>query len=163
MPPRPSPPRLPALAAPPVSSSPADPAAVADRLHSAAIHLLRQLRKQDEAMGLTPSRASALSVIAFAGPVTLGRLAQAEQVSAPTITRLVTGLERDGLIARETDTHDRRVVWLRATPKGVRRITEGRRRRVAALAADLARLDADTVRLLGQAAEIIAALGQSRT
>ena len=77
---------------------------VADRLHSAAIHLLRRLRREDEAMGLTAARASALSVLVFGGrPVTLGALAQAEQVSAPTITRLIVGMERDGLVRREPD------------------------------------------------------------
>ena len=77
---------------------------VADRLHSAAIRLLRRLRREDEAMGLTAARASALSVLVFGGrPITLGALAQAEQVSAPTITRLIVGMERDGLVRREAD------------------------------------------------------------
>ena len=112
---------------------------VADRLHSAAIHLLRRLRREDEAMGLTAARASALSVLVFGGrPVTLGALAQAEQVSAPTITRLIVGMERDGLVRREADAADGRVVWLHATAKGARLLHAGRRRRVAALEADLA-------------------------
>lgn len=114
---------------------------VADRLHSAAIHLLRRLRREDEAMGLTAARASALSVLVFGRrPVTLGALAQAEQVSAPTITRLIVGMERDGLVRREPDQRDGRVVWLHATAKGARLLHAGRRRRVAALEADLARL-----------------------
>src|SRR5438045_648156 len=91
---------------------------VADRLHSAAIHLLRRLRRQDEAMGLTPARASALSIMVFGGPVTIGSLATAEQVSPPTATRLIVGMERDGLVRREADPGDGRVVWLHATPKG---------------------------------------------
>src|SRR5688572_19189778 len=97
-----------------------DPTAVADRLHSAAIHLLRRLRKQDDAMGLSAARASALSVVVFGGPVTIGQLARAEQVSAPTMTRLLVGMERDGLLKRERDRDDGRVVWIRATPKGAR-------------------------------------------
>lgn len=114
---------------------------VADRLHSAAIHLLRRLRREDEAMGLTAARASALSVLVFGGrPVTLGALAQAEQVSAPTVTRLIVGMERDGLVRREPDQHDGRVAWLHATTKGARLLHAGRRRRVAALEADLGTL-----------------------
>ena len=93
---------------------------VAERLHAAAIHLLRRLRRQDDAMGLTPARASALSIMVFGGRVTIGQLAQAEQVSAPTMTRLVVGLERDGLVRRDDDPHDGRVVWLQATAKGTR-------------------------------------------
>jgi DNA-binding MarR family transcriptional regulator len=114
---------------------------VADRLHSAAIHLLRRLRREDEAMGLTAARASALSVLVFGGrSVTLGALALAEQVSAPTVTRLIVGMERDGLVRREADPRDGRVVWLHPTAKGARLLHAGRRRRVAALEADLASL-----------------------
>jgi len=114
---------------------------IADRLHSAAVKLLRRLRREDEAMGLTAARASALSVLVFGGrPITLGALAQAEQVSAPTVTRLIVGMERDGLVRREPDPKDGRVVWLHATPKGAKLLHAGRRRRVAALEADLAGL-----------------------
>ena len=114
---------------------------VADRLHSAAIHLLRRLRREDVAMGLTAARASALSLLVFGGrAVTLGALAEAEQVSAPTVTRLIVGMERDGLVRREPDAVDRRVVWLHPTPKGARLLHAGRQRRVAALEADLVAL-----------------------
>lgn len=130
-----------------------DPSAVADRLHSAAIHLLRRLRKEDEAIGLTAARTSALSVVVFGGPVTIGQLATAEQVSAPTMTRLLVGMERDGLLKRERDAEDGRVVWIRATAKGTRILQEGRRRRVEALAGELADLSASELTLLLKAAE----------
>jgi DNA-binding MarR family transcriptional regulator len=114
---------------------------VADRLHSAAIQLLRRLRREDQAMGLTAARASALSVLVFGGrPLTLGALAQAEQVSAPTITRLIVGMERDGLVRRDADPNDGRVVWLQPTTKGARLLHAGRKRRVAVLEAELATL-----------------------
>lgn len=128
---------------------------VADRLHSAAIHLLRRLRREDVAMSLTPARASALSIMVFGGPVTIGQLAGAEQVSAPTTTRLVAGMERDGLVRREDDPNDGRVVWLHATAKGARLLHEGKRRRVAVLAADLAALDAADRATLAAAADIL--------
>src|SRR5258706_3489009 len=114
---------------------------VADRLHSAAVQLLRRLRREDVAMGLTAARASALSVLVFGGKrLTLGALAQAEQVSAPTITRLIVGMERDGLVRRTAYASDGRVVWLQATAKGARLLHAGRTRRVAALEAELATL-----------------------
>jgi DNA-binding MarR family transcriptional regulator len=128
---------------------------VADRLHSAAIHLLRRLRRHDEAMGLTPARASALSIMVFGGPVTLGNLARAEQVSAPTITRLIVGMERDGLVRRVADDRDGRLVWLHPTAKGTRLLHEGRARRVAALAADVDRLSAADRATLTAAADIL--------
>src|SRR5512146_930343 len=93
-------------------------AALADRLHSAAIHLLRRLRREDDASGLPAPQLAALSVIVFGGPVTLGQLAAAEQVRPPTITKLVATLEADGLVAREPDAADRRIVRVRATPRG---------------------------------------------
>lgn len=110
---------------------------VADRLHSAAIRLLRRLRREDARSGLTAPRLSVLSVLVFGGRMTLGRLAEAEQVRAPTMTRLVTALETEGLVARERDPGDRRQVWVRATPAGRAVLARGRARRVAALAASL--------------------------
>src|SRR5689334_3035429 len=88
---------------------------VADRIHSAAINVLRRVRRNDEESGWSPARLSALSVVVFAGPVTMTRLAAAEQVAAPTMTRLLAGLERDGLVERERDADDRRVVWFHPT------------------------------------------------
>ncbi|MGH9788577.1 MAG: MarR family winged helix-turn-helix transcriptional regulator [Candidatus Acidiferrales bacterium] len=129
--------------------------AVADRLHSAAIHLLRRLRRRDLETGVGPAQLSALSVVVFAGPKTLGELARAEQVRPPTMTRIVAGLQRAGLVRRERDAADRRVVRVRATPKGVRVMQAGRRRRIQTLAAQFRRLDARTVTTLGRAASII--------
>jgi DNA-binding MarR family transcriptional regulator len=115
---------------------------LADRLHTAAIHLLRRLRREDDASGLPAPQLSALSVIVFGGPVTLGALAAAEQVRPPTITKLVAALEADGLVERETDDTDRRIVRVRATARGTKLLQEGRRRRVAALTTSLAALSA---------------------
>ena len=128
---------------------------VADRLHSAAIHLLRSLRRQDDASGLSAARLSALSVVVFGGPVTITQLASAEQVSVPTVTRMLAGLERDGLLKRERDASDRRVTWIRPTPKGSRILVEGRRRRIAALASELAELDRGVLEALDRAIAII--------
>ncbi len=108
-------------------------AELADQLHSAAIHLLRQLRKEDDASGLSAPRLSALSVVVFGGPLTLGQLARAEQVKPPTMTKLVTGLEKEGLVRREIDPRDKRLVRIVATGKGERILREGRARRVKSL------------------------------
>jgi DNA-binding MarR family transcriptional regulator len=114
--------------------------ALADRLHSAAIHLLRRLRREDDASGLPAPQLSALSVIVFGGPITLGALADAEQVRPPTITRLVEKLESAGLVERASDPADKRVSRVAATAKGVKLLHDGRRRRVASLTASLASL-----------------------
>lgn len=109
--------------------------ALADQLHSAAIHLLRQLRKEDDASALSAPRLSALSVVVFGGPLTLGQLAAAEQVKPPTMTRIVTGLEKEGLVKRIDDPRDRRLTRIQATIKGQKVLTAGRARRVEKLAA----------------------------
>ncbi|HEX9729358.1 MAG TPA: MarR family transcriptional regulator [Gemmatimonadales bacterium] len=129
--------------------------ATADRLHSAAIHLLRRLRQEDAAGGLTAPRLSALSVVVFAGPVTLGELATAEQVTPPTITRIARDLEREGLVDRLPDPADGRVQRLRATSKGRRLLQEGRNRRVARLARDLRLLGRADRALVARAADVI--------
>jgi DNA-binding MarR family transcriptional regulator len=128
---------------------------IADRLHSAAIHLLRRVRRVDLAMGLTPARLSALSVLVFGGPKTLGELAAAEQVTAPTMTRLVAGLEREQLLRREPDPHDRRIVRVTATPRAARLMRRGRQARVRDLASSLETLPADDLAIVGRATEIL--------
>jgi DNA-binding MarR family transcriptional regulator len=113
---------------------------VATRLHSASIHLLRRLRTQDDAMGLSGPAASALSVVVFGGPITIGALAAAEHVKPPTITRLVQQLEADGLVQREADSADGRIQRVRATKEGREVLEAGRARRVAVLTAALERV-----------------------
>ena len=134
---------------------------LADKLHSAALHLLRSLRKVDAASGITAPRLSVLSVIVFAGPRTLGELAQAEQVKPPTMTRLVAALEADGLVKREVDREDRRITRIHATKKGEKVMFEGRERRVSNLAARLEKLSARERRELEHAAKVISGLATS--
>src|SRR5688572_12743738 len=130
-------------------------AALADRLHSAAIHLLRRVRRADDASGLSAARLSALSVVVFAGPIRISALAKAEQVRTPTMTPIAAALARDGLVTREADTSDARAALLRATPKGARLMAEGRACRVALLAAELNRLSATDRAALERAVAIL--------
>ena len=105
----------------------------ADKLHSAAIHLLRRLRLRDRESGIGPAQLSALSVLVFGGPRSPGELAEAEQVKRPTMTRIAAGLVRAGL-AKRRRTEDGRSVRLDATEKGTRILWEARKRRVESLA-----------------------------
>jgi DNA-binding MarR family transcriptional regulator len=127
----------------------------ADRLHSAAIHLLRRLRREDAESGLSAPRLSALSVIVFGGPLTLGELAKAEQVRPPTMTRLVSALEADGLVTREPDATDGRLTRIRATPNGRTLLLRGRARRVAALTAEVRALSAEDRDAVARAVSIL--------
>lgn len=128
---------------------------VADRVHAAAIHLLRRLRVEDKAIGLSGPRASALSVIVFRGPIAMGALADAEQVRPPTITRLVAGLERAGLVRRFNDRNDGRVQLVEATAAGRRLLEKGRARRVERLMTGIAQLTVEEQQLLGRAAALL--------
>ncbi len=128
---------------------------LADRLHSAAIHVLRRVAREDTASGLGGPALSALSVVVFGGPLSLGKLAEAEQVTPPTMTRTVQGLEAEELVRREKDEWDGRIVNIHATQKGVEVLQAARARRVAALASSLAGLGERDVRTLERAASLL--------
>jgi DNA-binding MarR family transcriptional regulator len=113
---------------------------LSDRLHSTAIHLLRQVKVQDAATGLAPARLSALSVLVFGGTMSLNELAKAEQVRPPTMSRIVDALESESLVRRTVNQQDRRAVVLEATEKGTAILWQGRKRRVKFLAKHLSRL-----------------------
>ena len=107
---------------------------LADALHSAAIHLLRQLRTEDRASGIGPAQLSALSVLVFGGSMSLKRLAAIEQVKPPTMVRIVQGLVSEGLATSHADREDARKVRIATTPRGRALMLKARKRRVEALA-----------------------------
>jgi DNA-binding MarR family transcriptional regulator len=127
---------------------------LADRLHSAAIHLLRRARRSDPLTGATPAQLSALSVL-MSGPKTLGELAAAEQVRAPTISRLAAEMERIGLIRRRDDPGDARVVHVEMTARGRRVLGKGRELRITDIEGRVRRLDTPEVMTLEKAVGII--------
>ena len=139
-----------------------DLSSAADCFHSAAIHVLRYAAREDPASGLSAARLSALSVLVFGGPKTLGELAAAEQVRPPTMTRIVHGLEEDGLVVRASDPADRRITHVRATAKGKRVLQGARKRRIEKLAERLSSLDAKELAVVERAATLVdAALRRS--
>jgi DNA-binding MarR family transcriptional regulator len=127
----------------------------ADRFHSAAVHALRYVRRDDPATSLSAARLSALSVLVFGGPRTLGELAAAEHVRPATMSRIVQALAEDGLVRREADPADGRVVRLQATSRGEDVMWQGRERRVANLAELLSRLPPAEVQKVREAAELV--------
>lgn len=128
---------------------------VANELHSAAIHLLRGARIADRETGLSPERLSLLSVLVYAGPQTLGKLAEAEQVSRPAISRTVKALAEAGLIRTERGEKDRRSVTAHSTSKGRRLMEAGRRRRLEHIAAGIAALSGRDLAVLSRSAAIL--------
>jgi DNA-binding MarR family transcriptional regulator len=135
---------------------------VADRLHSAAIHLLRHAAKQDVLAGVGPARLSALSVLVFGGPMALSQLAAAERVKAPTMSRIVAGLKRSGLVKIEADAKDARKIQVTVTNKGERLLQQARARRIGLLGRTLSGLGKPDLDTLLRAAELIErAVGRS--
>ena len=137
-----------------------DAHAIAERMHSAAIRLLRRLRKTDSASGLSGPKSSALSVLVFGGPQTLKDLAAAEQVRAPTMSRLVAELEADGLATKTDDKHDRRVVRVAATAKGRALLEAGRERRLEVLTQQIDALSRDERQVLQRAAALLVRMNE---
>lgn len=114
---------------------PPDRSTVAWDLNSVAIHLLRRTRMADQALGVPPGQLSALSVLVFGGERTIGQLATIEQVTSPTMTRIVDGLEKAGLVYRRPHPGDRRASIVAATTEGRSLMEKGRQRRVAVISA----------------------------
>jgi DNA-binding MarR family transcriptional regulator len=127
-----------------------DTAELAGRLRLAVTRLARQMRQQTDT-GLSPTLLATLATVESAGPLTLGDLALREQVAPPTITRAVTGLEADGLVVRQVDPDDRRVVRVEVTPAGRRLLERARTRKNAWLARRLRGLAPDEVERLAEA------------
>ena len=127
---------------------------VADRLHSAAIHLLRRVRRSDPLTGVSAAQLSALSVL-MGGPRTVGALSAAEQVRPPTMSTLVAEMERLGLVRRSRDAADARVVRIEMTAKGRRVLAKGRELRIADIERRVRRLRPEQVASVREAVSII--------
>ena len=129
-------------------------AEIAARLRLSATRLARRLR-QESGAGLSPSQQSALAVIANHGPLTLGALAEHERVAPPSITKVVSKLECDGLVVRTPDPGDRRVCRVAISPEGSALLEESRRRKTAWLTARISELDPDRQRHLADALDVL--------
>jgi len=124
---------------------------LAEQLHSTAIRLLRAVRRVDQSSGSTAPRLSALSVVVYSGSITLGELAEAEQVRPPTMTRIVKALEEQQLIIKTKDAKDGRIIRISATTKGKKVLLQGRARRIRLLSEQIRGLAVDEQAKLGVA------------
>jgi DNA-binding MarR family transcriptional regulator len=131
-----------------------EPVELAAQLRLSATRLARRLR-QESGSGLTPSQLSALATVERHGTVTLGVLAERERVAPPTVTKIVTKLEADGLLERRVDGHDRRIARVTTTAAGEALLAETRRRKDAWLCGRIRDLDADQRARLAAALDVL--------
>ena len=132
-------------------------AAIAAKLRLSATRLARILRRQADT-GLSPSQLAALATVEGHGPMTLGALAEHENVAPPSVTKVVAILENQGLLSREAGANDRRVAMVSITRDGTRLLEESRRRKNQWLAERIGRLDADQKARLAGALDVIETL-----
>ncbi len=128
---------------------------IASGLNSAAIHLIRRLRQQDSKLKVGPARLSALSVLVFGGACSLSELAAYEQVTSATMSRIVSGMEQNGLAKRKQASNDARALQIVATAKGKKLMLRGQKARVESLAAELENLDQKELDCLRNAVQIL--------
>jgi DNA-binding MarR family transcriptional regulator len=124
-------------------------------MHSASIHLLRRVSREDAGAGVSPARLSALSVLVFAGPKTMSELAMMERVKVPTMSRLVAAMEAEGLVRRERHGTDARSVVLHPTAKGRRILSRARELRLSLLESLLSNATIGEIATVREAAEIV--------
>jgi DNA-binding MarR family transcriptional regulator len=129
-----------------------DAMAVADRLRPTLLHLARELRRE-KIGGVSPHQVGLLVAIKYAPGVTVGELAAEERVSTAAMSKRVSRLERDGLVARTPSDSDRRCVGLSLTDEGQRTLRRVRSRRTAWLASRLGTLSRDELAAVGAAVE----------
>jgi DNA-binding MarR family transcriptional regulator len=132
-----------------------------DALAGAAAHLrlvigraARRMR-QEAGTELRPSSASALTTVELHGPLTPSELAEIERVKRPTATRILRGLEEEGLVERTPDPKDGRSALISLTAEGRERLRRLRQRKSAYLAQRMRDLDAEEVATLERAAGIL--------
>jgi DNA-binding MarR family transcriptional regulator len=118
------------------------------------MRLARRMRQEADA-GLSPSLLSTLHSVARLEPVTLGDLARAERVRPSSTSVIVTSLERDGLVRRQTNRADRRLVQIRLTSEGRRAVERSRSRKTAYLARRVRSLDREARADLARAADVL--------
>jgi DNA-binding MarR family transcriptional regulator len=134
-----------------------DAMAAADQLRSTILGLGRELRRERIA-GVSPHQVTLLVSIKYAPGVTVSELAAEERVSTAAMSKRVSRLERDGLVARTPSETDRRCVGLTLTEDGQRTLRRVRSRRTAWLASRLGALTPAELAAVGAAVEPLARL-----
>ena len=100
---------------------------------------------------------SLLNTLSY-GPRRITELAEFERLAQPTMTQLVKRLERDGLVTRERQADDGRVVLVDLTAAGIAAVEGFRAQASAALARCLTEMPDEQVDALAAATETLTRL-----
>lgn len=140
----------------PAAGHPEDPFYLAHDVRIACMRVSRRVRFESKGQ-VAPHQFSVLARLE-AQPRTAGELAACERVSPPSMSRTVNGLVELGLVTRESDEHDGRVVRVAITPEGAAVIEQDRERRDAWMAERLAGLTQAERDVLRQATDLLEAV-----
>ncbi len=134
----------------------------AARLRTAIGKLSRRLRTTaaGRAAGLTPTGISILLNVDRHGSMRLAELGESEGVNPTMLSRVVSGMLRDGLLERSHDAGDRRAAWVSVTKSGHRLAERMRRERTEAVNAAMRGLSADDSRLIEAALPALESLSE---
>jgi DNA-binding MarR family transcriptional regulator len=112
--------------------------------------------------GLSLTAAATLATLERSGPSRLTALAVREGVTQPAMTQLIGRLQESGLVSRDTDPADGRVVQVRLTDDGRAMLARRRAVRAERLAEILARLSPEEQTALGAALPAMDALANAQ-
>lgn len=123
-------------------------------LRAVADLLTARLQESLDHYGISEGRFRVLGhLLDREGPATHSELAAASGVTKATVTGLVDGLERDGMVRRGECPRDRRVSYIEMTPKGsrtLRKILPGHLGRLSELVSAISKPEQRTLQKLLQ-------------
>jgi len=134
---------------------------LAAELRAAVMRTSRILRAEASSDAVTPGQNTVLALLHKYGPQTMGQLAEAEHVQAPSMTRTVNALAEKGLVRRDTRPEDARKILITLTVEGSAVLEESRSLRAAWLAERIDGLAEAERRTLHDAARLL--LDMTRT
>lgn len=93
-------------------------------LRNVSVIIRKRGREILSSFGITPPQLNALVILNEQGEITMGELCERMYLACSTATDLIDRMERNGLIARERDQNDRRVIRLKVLKQGRQIIDE---------------------------------------
>lgn len=112
--------------------------------------LLARIAARETIGNLTFSQFAVLEALYHLGPMTAGEVSQKILKSGSNLTTVIDNLERDGLVRRERDKNDRRVVNVHLTEAGTSKIKAVLPGHVTALVEEFSILSASEQETLGK-------------